>query len=1014
MADTLSSNFCSLCGFSFDRFGSDKLNIRTSLASPVVEQSGLLEMLNITVSPLRKELVFICYSCRTVFSNYTTAKTNFKYREMEALKLLTEPVEMNEQGQLPFVPYLKRKCLHRPNSEIALSRPSKIQKVDSSATDSKSIIGSLQVQDRMESKLNATKEELDDMQKVNNGQTRKVEAGVRTTKPGAFRSEAAKLVEKGCYKSALNKLWGSSKKFRTNFLLFISAVIKRETRDLLKHGTLFNKKVGDSNLGEVSWGPTMTIVSRVAPTTLYFLFALLGHDLGTLSQETVEAKQNLAGCLLSMALYKRYKRRANFLPLLHSLYLHNIGTSQQVNRVLHHIGLTIPCFKLAAILKKITASQNEPAHLWKKELELVHEIVHRRPEPSPKKYSAERRKQRSVLPKPTPVTSYGLCWDSIQYPCHSLLGRKKNPEPIMAQAYAAKNRVPFLMTYKDADIRFADNISFEEYVPDSEDFIKVRDQMKKEVQKILIRYLSTFENLTVVEEHLNSDFVEKKSEMVDVGAVFRSPADNGSVASLMKDLKGYMACDEGEPVPLCIFGGHQSVERMVCAKDVMSCFSEKLDRLDGLEPAITDFGRQILIAKDIIKTFFPNGLSKEFGNLHHLREVEKSLLRKCEEYDFTAICTFLEVIAHSYTVALAEKKSLGTKAENTTLSTEEKQRILERISEEIVSDIWPSVDTASLDTVRQGNKPVRDGECTFGDCINFRDKARMPCSERCGRPFYFCCKKPLNDGLVECARRENCPLGAWFHLNKRCSGLVEAPEDDWLCNTCAFQRQISGFVEKSDNLWEYHRGLLWYCLFFWVGHAAEKQGNGWLLHAVWKISMPIFESRGYSEYLSQGYSFLSGVAGRISRLAAHDTVHNRTVNLMGGANNNMSWDRAMELFNQELLRNPTYRTKRKDSLTSSKALASWMHSVNAAWEKKICNEPEAKEKDKTKLIEEFVLYVKSLNILQKVPGRKSYKDVNYSHILSIKNPNELVETLKEWSEKDVSRQMNEKESDVLD
>lgn len=88
--------------------------------------------------------------------------------------------------------------------------------------------------------------------------------------------------------------------------------------------------------------------------------------------------------------------------------------------------------------------------------------------------------------------------------------------------------------------------------------------------------------------------------------------------------------------------------------------------------------------------------------------------------------------------------------------------------------------------------------------------------------------------------------------------------------------------------------------------------------------------------------------------------------------------------------------------------------MNTAWEKQICSMPDPKGKDKTKLIEDFVLYVKSLNILEKVPGRKSYKDVDYSHILSIKNPSEFVETLKEWSEKDASRQMNERESDILD
>lgn len=45
----------------------------------------------------------------------------------------------------------------------------------------------------------------------------------------------------------------------------------------------------------------------------------------------------------------------------------------------------------------------------------------------------------------------------------------------------------------------------------------------------------------------------------------------------------------------------------------------------------------------------------------------------------------------------------------------------------------------------------------------------------------------------------------------------------------------------------------------------------------------------------------AAVAGRISRMASHDAVHNRTVNLKGGPNN-MSWDRAIEIFNQEFLR----------------------------------------------------------------------------------------------------------------
>lgn len=112
--------------------------------------------------------------------------------------------------------------------------------------------------------------------------------------------------------------------------------------------------------------------------------------------------------------------------------------------------------------------------------------------------------------------------------------------------------------------------------------------------------------------------------------------------------------------------------------------------------------------QDIIKTFFPSGMSREFGSLHHLCEFEKTLLKKCEESDFNAICTILKLVTHSYIVALAENKLLSTANKNQ-LHADEKQRILEKISEEIVADIWPNVDGSSLDIVRQGNEPVRDG-----------------------------------------------------------------------------------------------------------------------------------------------------------------------------------------------------------------------------------------------------------------------------------------------------------------
>lgn len=86
----------------------------------------------------------------------------------------------------------------------------------------------------------------------------------------------------------------------------------------------------------------------------------------------------------------------------------------------------------------------------------------------------------------------------------------------------------------------------------------------------------------------------------------------------------------------------------------------------------------------------------------------KSLLENCEASDFNALHTLLQVMAHSYTIALGEEKLFGITMDEKNLSKEEKNNILKKLSEDIVADIWPTVHTESLDTVRQGNKVVRD------------------------------------------------------------------------------------------------------------------------------------------------------------------------------------------------------------------------------------------------------------------------------------------------------------------
>lgn len=113
--------------------------------------------------------------------------------------------------------------------------------------------------------------------------------------------------------------------------------------------------------------------------------------------------------------------------------------------------------------------------------------------------------------------------------------------------------------------------------------------------------------------------------------------------------------------------------------------------------------------QDIIKIFYPSDLANESGSLHHICTNFKPGVTRSENLDFKTISSLLELVAHGHTMAMAEQKLHLMTSDGNNLSTEERKRILEKISEEIVNEIWPKIDTASLDVVRQSSEPVRDG-----------------------------------------------------------------------------------------------------------------------------------------------------------------------------------------------------------------------------------------------------------------------------------------------------------------
>lgn len=63
-------------------------------------------------------------------------------------------------------------------------------------------------------------------------------------------------------------------------------------------------------------------------------------------------------------------------------------------------------------------------------------------------------------------------------------------------------------------------------------------------------------------------------------------------------------------------------------------------------------------------------------------------------------------------------------------------------------------------------------------------------------------------------------------------------------------------------------------------------------------------------------------------------------------------------------------------------------------------------------IQTNAMQLEALGVLHKVPGRQRVDDVEYTHVIRVRKPGVMVTTLRELCAKDVTRQMNEQESEM--
>lgn len=107
----------------------------------------------------------------------------------------------------------------------------------------------------------------------------------------------------------------------------------------------------------------------------------------------------------------------------------------------------------------------------------------------------------------------------------------------------------------------------------------------------------------------------------------------------------------------------------------------------------------------------------------------------------------------------------------------------------------------------------------------------------------------------------------------------------------------------------------------------------------------------------------------------------------------------------------------KDPSSPRRAEAYRLHSLTSAWKSQLHQGKQRKQGNaaaeaSSESIRSHVAQLEAIGILQKVPGRQRVDDVEYTHIIRVRKPGVMVTTLRELCAKDVTRQMNEQESEV--
>lgn len=308
-------------------------------------------------------------------------------------------------------------------------------------------------------------------------------------------------------------------------------------------------------------------------------------------------------------------------------------------------------------------------------------------------------------------------------------------------------------------------------------------------------------------------------------------------------------------------------------------------------------------------------------------------------------------------VVVAAMQHLGFKSLNDKLpyatpeSIEDKRRVLETISNEIIQQF---VETERF--TLNSNNPAHD-----------QPTNRIPC----GMPG--CTKSFALDGKCRKKHRDICPYkdldvlhpleqAEEVHNEAHSASSEEGTRDDKLNYTCSLLKD----------------GLL-----DWCRDDASKENDGIRLLRLWRFDLLRFDVCNNTKYRLLSFKLQAQVMALLPPRLVHQLLHNRSVNIHGGAGCNVPGDQALEFMNMKA--KDALKTLHGNMTSSSiqrcgRSLAgcndildAYTKGLNQYFGKPSNTKPSLKPE-----IEKFVKLLTVEKLFEYIPGRghKSFKDFN--------------------------------------